>query len=194
MVYPINIDVRTLYIKFICCLLESTDPNVKRNALQTKDLVSGVLKGLLIDVYETVDYFLTVLKHVIDDQSISRSIKISFFNNYVLDQIAKLYSRNNQLDTIATPLNCNLELKPTVALLAHKFLIHLTTIPGQGVCFQDAGYYLPIKNQTNSSEKVRVYNSILSRFIINLNPLKDLESELLLSILESCPELVSMFL
>lgn len=81
-------DVRSLYIKFLCTFIKHGDANVKKQCLETKDLVSAAVKGLSEDVYETAVQFLDVLdKHIVKDNTLGKSTKISLFNGYVLEQV-----------------------------------------------------------------------------------------------------------
>jgi hypothetical protein len=84
----VPVDVRTLYIRFICMFIRHGDSSVKKQCLETKDLVSGAVKGLDEDVYETATDFLTLLKEsIVQDSLLSKSAKVSFFNGYVLEQV-----------------------------------------------------------------------------------------------------------
>ncbi|CAJ0748895.1 9316_t:CDS:2, partial [Entrophospora sp. SA101] len=63
--------------------------------------------------------------------------------------------------------------------LVHKFLLSICCTPGVGICFQDEGWY------------PYVHNRLLSYFIKSLKPTQHLkQQELLLKILETCPELI----
>lgn len=84
----VPVDVRTLYIRFICTFIRHGDSSVKKQCLETKDLVSGAVKGLVEDVYETAECFLTLLKEcIVEDSLLSKSAKVSFFNGFVLEQV-----------------------------------------------------------------------------------------------------------
>jgi hypothetical protein len=84
----VPVDVRTLYIRFICTFIKHGDSSVKKICLETKDLVSGAVKGLGEDVYETAAEFLTLLKEcIVQDSLLSKSVKVSFFNGFVLEQV-----------------------------------------------------------------------------------------------------------
>ncbi|CAG8541166.1 5541_t:CDS:2, partial [Dentiscutata heterogama] len=130
---------------------------------------------------------------VIVDNQISRKTKASFFNTGVLNHLLRLYSRND----FEPP-----ESNKTVAGVVHKFLLSICCVPGVGICFRDAGWYSSSSqgffiNSTDKSKdngKVKLYNIILSSFIKSLKPTQDLkQQELLLKILEACPELVHVF-
>ncbi|KND03819.1 uncharacterized protein SPPG_01275 [Spizellomyces punctatus DAOM BR117] len=178
-----NEDVRTLYIRFLFAFLEQGDISVKRFMLEAKDILSSVFKGLADDSYETVDYVLSTLRRtVIDDTNLARTLKVAFFNNYILDQLVKLYARK--------------EVDPDNALaiadVGHEFLLYICTTPGVGVCFQDAGWY-PAKS-TGEGKAITVYNKVLLRLLLSLKPTEDPRQEaLVLMGLRNCPELVQPY-
>lgn len=78
-------------------------------------------------------------------------------------------------------------------------MLSICCTPGVGICFRDAGLY-PfnfMKASFNASidetneRQMKVHNIILFQFIKLLKPTQDLrQQELLLKILEACPELV----
>ncbi|CAG8450920.1 8097_t:CDS:10 [Ambispora leptoticha] len=199
-------DVRTLYIYFILSFFKYGDSKLKREILGIKNFVSGLFPGLVHDSYEFIDEVLTTLyNHVIMDNEINRTAKVAFFNNWVLDQLAQLYSRQ-ELEpntTTTTDSTTNTTSKKIVADRIHQFLISICCTPGVNVCFHDEGWYPrgidDAKSHSNADRDIneknfRVYNIILLRFIVNLNPTNDLrQQELLLKILKVCPELVYPF-
>lgn len=53
-----------------------------------RDFVSGIAKGLTEDCFEQVKFALDIFKtHVALDETLGRSVKVSFFNNYMLEQV-----------------------------------------------------------------------------------------------------------
>lgn len=77
--------------------------------------------------------------------------------------------------------------------LAHDFLLSICTIPGEGICYKDYGWYPVASAATESQEGVssKIRNKTLSRFIAVLKPADDIrQQKLLLKILSACPELV----
>lgn len=80
------------------------------------------------------------------------------------------------------------------AELAHDFLLSICTIPGEGICYKDYGWY-PVVSATETQEAQgsasKIRNKTLSRFIAVLKPAEDIrQQKLLLKILSACPELV----
>ncbi|CAG8441879.1 9449_t:CDS:10 [Acaulospora morrowiae] len=187
-------DVRTLYIRFVLSFFVHGDAQIKSNVLENKNFANLIFKGLIKDPYEMVDEVLTkIYDYVISDDKINRVTKISFFSHTVLNQILQLYSRCNSEPP---------ESKNVVANVAHRFLLSICCNPGTGICFHDSGWYPANVSSTSSHNaekstnyrKDRVHNVILSSFIKILNPAEDLrQRELLLKILEACPELIQVY-
>ncbi|KAJ3057559.1 hypothetical protein HK097_000025 [Rhizophlyctis rosea] len=138
---------------------------------------------------KTVDMILSALqRNVIDDPHLSRAVKVSFFNNYILEQLLRLYLRSDPARTGAA----SVDGETTVADSVHDFLLHLCTVPGVGLCYQDAGWYPPAA--LGEKKSVKLYNGNLLRLLKSLRPTEDQRQEaLVLAILKSCPELVPSF-
>lgn len=103
---------------------------------------------------------------MLEDEDLSRSVKVAYFNNYVLTQLLKSYDKESLIEEV------------------HEFMTDLCTIPGQGVCFRDFGWYTP--KQTS----LKIYNKILQSFITQLLTICPYQNDLLFNILKACPELV----
>lgn len=99
-------------------------------------------------------------------------------------QISKLYNR----------LEDGPQGEPSLAEIVHHFLLAICTRPGSGVCFKTKGWYprqTPASEDTSARRPDTVHNRILASFIKSLSPNDDLrQQELVLKILEVCPELV----
>ncbi|KAJ3148549.1 hypothetical protein HDU89_004646 [Geranomyces variabilis] len=172
-------DIRSLYVQFLLAFLENGDAVIKKVMLETKDLLSAIFKGLIEDSFETVARVLsTFKKYVVDDSNLARTLKISFFNHYILEQITKLYKRDEPIGG-----------GQSIADVAHAFLLYTCTNPGIGICFQDAGWY-PAKAKS-AGKTIKVYNTVLLKLLLSLKPTEDpRQSLLLLAGLKNCPELV----
>ncbi|KAL1920446.1 uncharacterized protein VTP21DRAFT_823 [Calcarisporiella thermophila] len=191
-------DPRTQYICFALSFLVHGDAQVKRELMAAKDFLSAIFKALWKDSYSLIaDVFSTFYDYVIMDSDISRTAKVAFFNNYILEQLLKIYERcDPEIPNDANSIPAN---------LVHHFLISICATPGVGVCFQDAGWYPPQISEdkapvstgshgNKNQRTIRVYNKILSKFILQLKPTEDLrQQELLIKILEACPELVAVY-
>ncbi|CAG8579793.1 1637_t:CDS:10 [Paraglomus occultum] len=159
-----KIDVRTLYVRFI---------------------LSFLIRGDFVD-----EVLRTIYDRVILETDLDRKTKINFFTGSVLDHLLRLFACRDPAPS--DPSHC-------IADLVHNFLRSLCCTPGVGICFQDLGWYPhgTVATQTIDEEReksVKVYNIVLSKFITKLKPIEDLrQQDLLLRILEACPELVPVF-
>ncbi|KAF9159695.1 hypothetical protein DFQ26_006281 [Actinomortierella ambigua] len=167
------------------------DHSVKKDILEIKDLISPIFQGLLADTPQLVKQLLTVmLNHVILDNDLPRTVKIAFFSNKILENIARLYTRTEQEASNEAP----------VAQAAHDFLIAICTNPGVGVCFQDASWYSPstlgsqASTDKTTGKPIKMFNKTLSRFLLFLRPTEHLlQQQLVVAILTACPELVRSY-
>ncbi|KAJ3124397.1 hypothetical protein HK098_001168 [Nowakowskiella sp. JEL0407] len=187
-------DVRSLYIRFILSFFVHKDPGLKRTVLEIKDFVVQIFKGMKEDSYENVVHILSSLtRHVIDDNDLNKSVKVTFFNNNVLDQIAKLYQRNNPKVDISSLPKPESHIR-TIAEVVHKFFLNLTASSDAALSFVDSGWFPPSKTP-NEGKGPKVYNKILQRFITStLKPMEDeKQQDLLMAILENNPELTHSF-
>jgi hypothetical protein len=102
--------------------------------------------------------------------------------------------RNDPTDIYATPIVSLQDVKPTIADKAHELLMLLCTIPRVGICFPDAGWYVRSAGGKNDETRVKVFNPVLLRLLGGLNPMLDpKQRELVIGILEACPELVHSY-
>ncbi|KAI9288533.1 ribosome 60S biogenesis N-terminal-domain-containing protein [Umbelopsis sp. AD052] len=181
-------DLRTSYVEFVLSFFKYGDASVKKDILQVKDLVSPIFKGLERDAYQLMEMILSVMyEHFIMDQDVARTVKVSLFNNYVLDQLAKVYARQDP--DASSPTEADIP-----ANLVHHFLISICCTPGVGVCFHDAGWYPPSildGGKKSGGDDIKIRNKMLGHFIKGLRVSEDLrQQELLVKVLKACPELV----
>jgi len=120
-----------------------------------------------------------ILDYIVMDPALSRTSKLSLLSPIFLEKLADLYNR----------------LDSTTEEIVHNFLLQVCTKPGQGVCFQDAGWYQRLDesatNSTDGKKKASLVNKQLLRFMHTLAPGDDLwQQSLILAILAACPELV----
>ncbi|KAI9011983.1 ribosome 60S biogenesis N-terminal-domain-containing protein [Phycomyces nitens] len=185
-------DLRTNYVELVLAFLRNGDAEVKKQLLNIKGFVSGVFSGMENDAYQLIKETLSVLyEDLLMDFRISRLIKTHFFSSYMLEQVAKLYARNEPEQISPTDTGIPADL-------AHKFLIDTCTVPGVGVCYRDAGWYpastLAEGNTEDGVKGVKIQNRVLSKFILSLKPADDIrQQELLLKILAACPELIESY-
>ncbi|RUP46033.1 ribosome 60S biogenesis N-terminal-domain-containing protein [Jimgerdemannia flammicorona] len=188
-------DIRSLWIRFVLSFFVNGDARIKKDVLDIKKFVSAIFKGLGQDSYELIGEVLSVMyDYLIMEQEVSRSLKVALFNNYVLDQLTKIYIRKDS-DSSTDPTKIPADL-------VHHFLISICCTPGVGVCFHDASWYPPSTIAQPSAagggdggdKNVKIHNKILSKYVISLRPTDDpRQQELLLKILRACPELVQVY-
>ncbi|CAG8618200.1 725_t:CDS:10 [Paraglomus brasilianum] len=172
-----RIDVRTLYVRFVLSFLIYGDAKVKKTVLE--------LRNFFVD-----EVLRTIYDRVILETDLDRKTKINFFTGSVLEHLLRLFACRDSAPS--DPSHC-------IADLVHNFLLSLCCTPGVGICFQDLGWYPhgTVATRTIDDEKgksAKVYNIVLSKFITKLKPIEDLrQQDLLLRILEACPELVHVF-
>ncbi|GAC93665.1 hypothetical protein PHSY_001230 [Pseudozyma hubeiensis SY62] len=217
-------DIRTLYILFLLSFLQQGYSHTLKLRLLDlgRDFLPAILKGLPQDPPDVVQ---TILLHLhedlVKDTKIPRSKKVEFWNEWACGCVVQLYSREDEhvlihADTQAVE-------NPSVAELAHHFLLSICTNPGFGICYPDRGWYprkatatsetLVTANETkandgadfvtesNATQKGKqiasgsIYNKVLSGVIRQLAVAEDLrQQELALGILKACPELVGPYL
>ncbi|SNX86060.1 related to URB1 - nucleolar protein required for the normal accumulation of 25S and 5.8S rRNAs [Melanopsichium pennsylvanicum] len=149
-------DIRTLYILFLLSFLQqSYSLTLKLRLLDLgKEFLPGILKGLPQDPPDVVQ---TVLLHLhedlVKDQKIPRSKKVEFWNEWACGCVVQLYSREEEHVLIHADTD-SVE-NPSVAELAHHFLLSICTNPGFGICYPDRGWY-PRKatNRNNTNDDV----------------------------------------
>ncbi|KAK3825715.1 MAG: ribosome 60S biogenesis N-terminal-domain-containing protein, partial [Benniella sp.] len=183
---------RTIYIQFLLAFFIRGDATVKKEVLEMPDLFQAALKDIYNDPFTLIKQVLTVLtNNISQDNDLSRTVKLSFFNTSFLMNLLRLYAR-----TEAIPGS-----DQTVAQEVHGFMMALCTTPGVGVCFQDAAWYPPstlkspssVEKPSSDSTK-HIFNKTLSQLLTHLRPTENIfQQELTVSILTACPELVRPF-
>ncbi|CBQ73977.1 conserved hypothetical protein [Sporisorium reilianum SRZ2] len=135
-------DIRTLYILFLLSFLQqSYSYTLKLRLLDLgRDFLPGILKGLPQDPPDVVQ---TVLLHLHDDlvkdTKIPRSKKVEFWNEWACSCVVQLYSREDE--HVLIHADTQQVENPSVAELAHHFLLSICTNPGFGICYPDRGWY-----------------------------------------------------
>ncbi|EST09588.1 Nucleolar pre-ribosomal-associated protein 1, N-terminal [Kalmanozyma brasiliensis GHG001] len=135
-------DIRTLYILFLLSFLQqSYSHTLKLRLLDLgRDFLPAILKGLPQDPPDVVQIILLHLhEDLIKDQKIPRSKKVEFWNEWACGCVVQLYSREEEHVLIHADTD-TLE-NPSVADLAHHFLLSICTNPGFGICYPDRGWY-----------------------------------------------------
>jgi nucleolar pre-ribosomal-associated protein 1 len=203
--------VRTNALLFLLSALKFLPADAKRELLHHRDIVSAVTKDIKDDPPFMVREILVALKvSVLQDDTLPRDAKTKILNATSFGRIAMLY-RYDQPDE---EFSAGME---TVGTAAHEFLLLACTSPDIGVLNRQTGFYPrginpdettgadiehdfinlgldSIEWMDKYTEKVPVRNSILAEFIQNLRPWSSTkQSDLLLAILRSAPELVAEY-
>ncbi len=135
-------DIRTLYILFLLSFLQqSYSHTLKLRLLDLgRDFLPAVLKGLPQDPPDVVQ---TILLHLhedlVKDQKIPRSKKVEFWNEWACGCVVQLYSREDE--HVLIHADTDAVENPSVAELAHHFLLSICTNSGFGICYPDRGWY-----------------------------------------------------
>lgn len=80
--------VRELYIRFVLLVLEHGSSANKTKMLKVKEFVGLTFKHIQKDSLETVELMLkTFEEKLLLDEKIHRSVKVSLFNSYAIDQV-----------------------------------------------------------------------------------------------------------
>jgi nucleolar pre-ribosomal-associated protein 1 len=205
---PRKPSVRTHALRLVLSLIKFLQSEAKRELLNQRDIVSALTKDIRDDPPFVVRDILETLKsHVLLDTKLPRDAKVKLVNANSLARIAMLYRYDQSDQDPAT-------VKKPVDEVAHDFLLLACTSPDVGLMSRQSGFYPrgvdpedaglesgdlfidlgldSIEWMDKYTEKVPVRNTILSDFIQNLRPWSNMkQSELLLSILKSAPELVA---
>lgn len=185
-------DIRTLYIFLLLSFIEASSPTAAKALFleQHREAFTSIFKGLHQDPYAVIRRVLeSCWSGLWGDAKLKRTLKIGVFNEVTLNQLCKIYDR--------------VEVDPDVpADVVHHFLLAICTHPGTGVCFKDNGWYPRETSEEQNTfsddkdetivTKSKIFNKILGNVLRNLKANDDLrQQELVLKILEVCPELVA---
>ncbi|KAG8902324.1 hypothetical protein FRB99_004632 [Tulasnella sp. 403] len=182
-------DVRTAFIAFVLSFITTDTPtSVKMSLMERQGIFTDLTEGLKVDPYPVVRRVLEACwDGIMQDSRIPYDLKLRQFNNTTLRNIARLYRR----------ADINEATSESPADVAHRFFMSMCTTPGVGICFRSRGWYPPSESATNRSdangvESRSLYNGPLAAFFTCLHPEDDhRQQELVLKILEACPELIS---
>ncbi|KAI8980871.1 ribosome 60S biogenesis N-terminal-domain-containing protein [Pilobolus umbonatus] len=181
-------DLRTSFIEFVLAFFKHGSSDTKKQILGVKGLVLGLFTGIEDDAYPLIAQTLSVMhEHVIMDNDIPRGVKAFFFTSFILEKIAKIYSRNE-------PEDIGNGQTGIPADIVHHFLISVCSVPNVGICFRDTAWYPMKVSDDEPSKEKKLNNRALGKFIATLRPSDDMrQQELLLKILQACPELVDEY-
>ena len=201
--------VRSNAVRFVLTCIKFLPAEAKRELLNQRDIVATLTKDIKDDPPFLVRETIECLKvYVLQDEALPRDAKTKLINATSLGRIAMLYRYDQPDEEISAKVK-------SVDTMAHEFLVLACTSHDVGVLNRQTGFYPRgiDPNDTHDldaeqasidlgmdsiewidrfTEKVPVRNTILSDFIQNLRPWSSTkQSELLLAILKSAPELIA---
>lgn len=187
--------IRQCYIEFVLAYLIDGNTLLIRNILDRGGIIRDIIAGLVYDDAHTVCVFLVALqKYVLECPEISKTKKIHVFDVSCCKSLARLYdwrgrkfiSLPNKSKEAEAELQ-SLENDPDylrdreeVSKAVHQLLLTLLTSRKHGIAF-DIGKHLRFKRNNIQSQVIPVVFRPWSC------PLK---TELILKILENCPDLL----
>lgn len=204
-------DIRLLSLNFLLTLLLSPHLPTKLALLSQPPLIHSMFKPIASDHPLVVQRLLQGFWEVFNEEKrVSRGIKVAAFSGDVVGEILKLYLAENHTGS-TIPRNtitpAGREEGFDSRYLAHWFLIDILTIPGKGLCFRDQGWYPrsaegeTLEDYEDGKDKKGgagsgVYNKVIRDVLRIIGGMalvgdEDGPGELVLKILESCPELVA---
>lgn len=172
-------DIRSYAVSLLIAILSNGNTTTKECLLGNYLLISPLVKFLPLDRDSTIINLLNCLSnHILLDKKISRSVKSVFFNtDHILYRIISLHGRHAFQDPV--------DLDNVI----RQFLSNACTTTGNGICFEDRGWY-PRVNPAAQDSDSRIHNGSLLQFLQRLRPLEnDLHYSLTLEILGKCAEL-----
>ncbi|ODQ63596.1 hypothetical protein NADFUDRAFT_53259 [Nadsonia fulvescens var. elongata DSM 6958] len=181
--------IRNTFIRFIHAFMKNGSSVIRKDLITQRKIITGWFKYLTADSAELIrDSFVILTDCVLKETNFMRATKVSFFNDWVLGQIARLFYRVD-----AT------EAGEVVGDLTFNFMKFLCTDSSNGVCFSDKGWYeASVSANTDGPQKARgykIHNRLLLSCLLILRPWDDEHQlNLVLEILASSPELVAPYM
>ncbi|XP_029673694.1 nucleolar pre-ribosomal-associated protein 1 [Formica exsecta] len=182
-------NVRTCFIHFILAFLVERDSSVIKTLLDKRSLLSCIFSDLLYDSKDIVTLILTTVKtYVLENTSITKTIKLHVFSTSVVLNLISLY---NWKGPTKWPKNKTrypdesddfLADKEIVNDAVHAFLITLLTSHRYGIIFHD-------RTLGGSQNK---HNQLVHTVLQNLEKPWEHEkpSDLVIKIMGACPDLI----
>ena len=201
--------VRSNAVRLVLTCMKFLSVEAKRELLNQRDIVVALTKDIKDDPPFIVREILESLKvYVLQDGALPRDAKTKLVNAASLGRIAMLYRYDQPDEELSAKVK-------SIDTVAHEFLVLACTSHDVGVLNRQTGFYPrgvdpddihdldaeqdlidigldSVEWIDKFTEKVPVRNTILSDFIQNLQPWSSTkQSELLLAILKSAPELIA---
>ncbi|KAH9887175.1 ribosome 60S biogenesis N-terminal-domain-containing protein [Xylariomycetidae sp. FL2044] len=212
---PKRPSVRTNAIRFLLSSLRLLHVEAKRDILLQKDIVASLVRHLRDDPPHLIHEILDTLKaSIVLDKKLARDAKIRILNSHSLTQISSLYGYSRDSGESVETSQYN---RSSVEDAAHEFLLAACTDTNAGIRRSEHGFYpegidpdtLPLGTHSAYSmdfgmdnipwmnkfiDDVPVRNSVLAEFSLSLRPWSNTkQSELLLAIFKSAPELIAHY-
>ncbi|KAG8877942.1 hypothetical protein FRB97_002907 [Tulasnella sp. 331] len=183
-------DIRTAYISFILSFVDGTTSKaIKLAFLENKSIFLSIFTDIYQDSLQVLKRTLHIAWDGIwGDAALPLKVKVGLFMEKTLQDIARLYDR----------AEAEGPGEDAPADVAHHFLLAICSRPGTGICFKSRGWYPRQVNTLDISQdnkhSAKLYNTVLLHFITTLKANEDVrQQELVLKVLEACPELVSEY-
>ncbi|KAK9477710.1 ribosome 60S biogenesis N-terminal-domain-containing protein [Lipomyces japonicus] len=171
-------------IEFFKTFISVGSSTVKVALLGQRKLIVPWFRNINSDDQAQILSTLTLLRDVVHDKLITKSVKVSFFNEWVLTRILSLYN----LDT-------NLIKSQQIRNEAHIFLLYICTNAEYGICFPSLGWYPPGARTNEADAKGhKLHNKTLLALLKRVDVFDELQWELLHKILHQSQELVAPYL
>lgn len=151
---PSNLDdgnsVRTFFIHYLISFLISGHAPTILALLEKRVLLNSIFSGLIYDTPDLIDIALSSIQtNIVEDKSISKTVKMAVFNTHVVKNIVNLYNwrgpKNWKLNKHeSTTIVVDQVLREQVSEIAHNFLLILCASKN-GIIFHDPSIGLSAK-------------------------------------------------
>jgi nucleolar pre-ribosomal-associated protein 1 len=169
--------LRLSFVHFFLAFLIDENLQTRKRILRKPNLVELLMQNLQNDSFEIIKLIFTSLtKNVLICSAFSKPEKLKLFSDNVIKSILKLYEWEGPKKSLLS--DSTKETKENVAAIAHEFLLLLLTSKKHGIVFKA----LTEKRQNQRQSQVISYLKNCWNF--------ELQSELVIEIVRSCPDLM----
>ncbi|XP_049875966.1 uncharacterized protein LOC126373753 [Pectinophora gossypiella] len=172
-------NVRTAFVHFMTSFLVDGHLPLIKALLEKQGLLPLVIPGLIQDEAEAVLMFLNILKkNVIDNNLISKSLKLKTFSHQVLHNLFKIFSWKGPPELSHDIRN---ELRPEVMSLLSDIILTLFTSHRLGLYFTDSSL-----GTADANKNQNLYKALLT---LKRPWENEHERQTILEIIYKCPDL-----